>query len=102
MIQGQLDNVIYRPDAMSDDQGVAGRLLVKDASLRFDKVDQSIDIAPIRHVASVRIGIAKWVKIDYGTGLAPSQAYFADGRAFGLTSIFGSTERILNFVTPLL
>jgi len=102
MIQVQLDDVIYRPDTKSNDQNVAGRLMVKGASLRFENVAQSIDIAPIRHVSSVSIGIAKWVKIDYGTGVAPSQAYFADGRAFGLTSIFGSSERILNFVTPLL
>lgn len=78
-----------------------GSLVVGDNSIEFRGTKSAIVITNIRRVSYGKQGrdfVNNWVKVEYGAGIDPSTAFFADGSLAGWGGIFGGTRKILNCV----
>jgi len=81
-----------------------GQLVLHDKSMEFRGKKETVVITRVQSVSYGRQGrdfVNNWVRVEYGEGMTPSVAYFADGSMLGWGGILGGTKRILEAVRQL-
>jgi hypothetical protein len=82
-----------------------GILTIYTDSMEFKGKNETILIRSVQRVSYGKQGrdfVNNWVRVEYGAGVTPSVAFFADGSWRGWGGIFGGTKRILEAALRLI